>query len=143
MTSFTHGDCIGADTDAHNLIVSNKLINNDKIYKRPFNLTKQRSFTKEGINIAEPIAPLDRNKLIVDGTDILIAIPDTYKEVLRSGTWSTIRYAKLIKREFYIIYPDGKIINWKLGVFKDFIFPKEENQNEKYRSVCINVITRF
>ena len=39
-----------------------------------------------------------RNKDIVNSCDILIACPENDKEVIRSGTWSTIRYAKKINK---------------------------------------------
>jgi hypothetical protein len=38
--------------------------------------------------------PLDRNHDIVAAASLLIAAPLTDKEVLRSGTWATVRYAR-------------------------------------------------
>ena len=37
---------------------------------------------------------LERNRNIVDNTTMLVAFPNNNKELLKSGTWSTIRYAK-------------------------------------------------
>lgn len=51
-------------------------------------------------------AYLDRIKDIVDMSDILIATPESVKEVLRSGTWSTVRYAKRAGKEVIICNPD-------------------------------------
>jgi len=64
----------------------------------------------------DPRPPLVRNRDIVDATDMLIAAPATRKEVLRSGTWATIRYAKKMKKWIYIIYPSGhkEIIRGKI-----------------------------
>jgi hypothetical protein len=56
-----------------------------------------RSFC-ESTNILKPKPFLDRNKDIVNSCDILIACPENDIEVLRSGTWSTIRYAKKINK---------------------------------------------
>lgn len=50
---------------------------------------------------------LARNRDIVDETEILIACPGHMHEELRSGTWSTIRYAVKIQRPHIIIWPDG------------------------------------
>ena len=54
---------------------------------------------------------LDRNHDIVDQTDLLIATPKENTEVLRSGTWATIRYAKKINKPTWIIETNGNI--WK------------------------------
>lgn len=52
---------------------------------------------------------LDRNRDIVNCTDILITCPSGYTEKLRSGTWATIRYARKIGKTVVIIFPDGSI----------------------------------
>ena len=48
---------------------------------------------------------LDRNKDIVNNCDLLIAAPKENTEVLRSGTWSTVRYAKQLGVTVVIIEP--------------------------------------
>jgi hypothetical protein len=58
-----------------------------------------------------------RNHEIVDASRVMVAAPRGYKEVLRSGTWATIRYARgdLKKqppggpRKLYIVWPNGTI----------------------------------
>lgn len=53
-----------------------------------------RGFNKGDMLIKEK-SYLNRNKDIIDQSDFLIACPqDKEQEVLRSGTWSTIRNAK-------------------------------------------------
>lgn len=42
----------------------------------------------------EVLAPLVRNRLIVEVCDVLIAAPFTGIEQLRSGTWATVRHAR-------------------------------------------------
>ena len=88
-----HGDCVGGDTDFHNLC-QNK---NIKIIIHPPNINTMRTFCKSSY-VLKPKPFLDRNKDIVNSCDILIACPENDKEILRSGTWSTMRYAKKINK---------------------------------------------
>lgn len=98
---FHHGDCIGADAEAHDIAekylkcIIHPPINNDK-----------RAFKKANI-ILEPKEYLDRNKDIVKACERLIATPEEYQEQLRSGTWSTVRYARKMKKLIAIIFPNG------------------------------------
>jgi hypothetical protein len=54
---------------------------------------KNRAF-KLGHKMYAPKDPLKRNRDIVDAAVMLIAVPKETTEVLRSGTWTTVRYAK-------------------------------------------------
>jgi hypothetical protein len=53
--------------------------------------------------------PLERNKLIVARCDLLLATPETQQEVLRSGTWATIRAARRNSKSHTIVFPDGAL----------------------------------
>ena len=55
--------------------------------------------------IRTPKPYLERNQDIADETGILLACPSGFKEVLRSGTWATIRRGKIVA----IIFPDGSV----------------------------------
>ncbi|MDP2683459.1 MAG: hypothetical protein Q8P20_00220 [bacterium] len=99
-----HGDCIGADEDAH--AIANNM--NLKIRKRPCNIISFRAFTEEGNIIADPEDPIIRNHKMVDESDELIACPAGEEEI-RSGTWSTIRCAKKLQKKLTIIWPSGQI----------------------------------
>jgi len=112
---FHHGDCIGADEQSHELMqeyVSQIIIH------PPINGSK-RAFCKKSDwgdpKILDPKEYIARNHDIVNAVDLMIATPAEFDEQLRSGTWATIRYAKKIKRDLVIIYPDGskeeRIIN--------------------------------
>jgi hypothetical protein len=119
---FHHGDCIGADAEAHDIVQAyNTLFWKTKIPK-----TKKQIFPRIIIEIHPPINPkarafkqgdlthsekeyIQRNHDIVDTSDILIAIPSGYIEKKRSGTWATIRYAIQQGVPIWIIYPDGNI----------------------------------
>lgn len=52
--------------------------------------------------------PLVRNHDIVDSTELLIACPKEQVEVLRSGTWATIRYARKKEITVWLIDPEGQ-----------------------------------
>jgi hypothetical protein len=58
----------------------------------------------------QPKKYVERDHDIVDETDMMISFPPTNKEILRSGTWTTIRYARKKKKKLYIIYPDGSCV---------------------------------
>ena len=91
-----HGDCVGADSDFHHICenLSNQFDQNKiKIYIHPPSDSKLRAFCNCD-NILNPKTYLQRNKDIVNQTDILIGCPWNIQEQARSGTWSTIRYAK-------------------------------------------------
>ena len=52
---------------------------------------------------------LIRNRHIVDRSHAMLATPGQNREVTRSGTWATIRYARARRIPLYLIYPDGHI----------------------------------
>ena len=56
----------------------------------------------------EPKEYLERNRDIVDATDALIAAPKGPEEQ-RSGTWSTVRYARKLRRPIVIVWPSGEM----------------------------------
>lgn len=102
--AFVHGDCIGADEQAYNTA---KVLRYTTICCPPINPAK-RAFTENDYSI-EPMEYLERNKQIVYLSRLLIATPKGFKEELRSGTWSTVRFAKNYHDTRYIIIvkPDG------------------------------------
>lgn len=88
---FRHGDCIGADAQAHALV--RELVPDCVIIIHPPHDSKWRAYC-DGDSIENPAENLARNRAIVNGSEMLIATPQTNDEILRSGTWSTIRYAR-------------------------------------------------
>jgi len=92
-----HGDCVGADSDFHDICVKYRKNNPDKkltIHIFPPTDNKHRAF-KNGDLIMKQKPYLRRNDDILKNSDILIACPiDKDNEILRSGTWSTIRKAR-------------------------------------------------
>lgn len=98
-----HGDCVGADADFHRLSRLNGLL----VVGHPPIKNDLRAFC-DFDEIREPKEPLDRNHDIVDESDWMIFTPSGFKEVLRSGTWATIRYTRKVERAGWIVWPDGR-----------------------------------
>jgi hypothetical protein len=102
-----HGDCIGADAGFDALCVGLGIARTC----RPSNLPFARAYTGARA-VGEPKPPLVRNREIVDDSAVIIGAPSSYKEVLRSGTWATLRYARRVGRQIQIIAPDGSDYSW-------------------------------
>jgi hypothetical protein len=100
---FRHGDCIGADEQAHKVVRKHT---HAQIIVHPPDKVDKRAFC-EGDKVLAVKPYLNRNHDIVDDSDLLIACPREFKEQLRSGTWATIRYARSKRKPVYIIWPDG------------------------------------
>jgi len=99
-TELHQGDCVGADATS-NAIAAGLGI---KTVQHPPTNPKARAFTKcDEVRPAKPY--LERNRDIVDECEHLIACPLTRQEHLRSGTWSTIRYARKQGKPMTIIFP--------------------------------------
>ncbi len=85
---FHHGDCIGADQQA--FVIAKSI--GYETHSHPPENPKARAFTKSDINY--PVLPyMARNDEIVAASDVLIAGPYQDGEIVRSGTWATIRRA--------------------------------------------------
>jgi hypothetical protein len=103
---FHHGDCIGADAQAHDIAYSLRL----SLVIHPPEDDKKRAWkgsTASAIRIFPVLDYRDRNRMIVSSTDLLVAAPKMFKEEQRSGTWMTIRMARIAKKPVFIIWPDG------------------------------------
>lgn len=94
---FHHGDCIGADEEAH---IIARCLGLEVIIHPPTD-DKLRAYCDSDLHmIQKPY--LQRNRCIVDSCDILIAAPRG-PERLRSGTWSTVRYASKQGKEIQFV----------------------------------------
>ena len=108
ITEFHHGDCIGADAQAHESVVTHT---SSRIVIHPPADERKRAWchTKVVATTVSVLAPkpyLDRNKDIVNASEGMLAAPRGPEE-LRSGTWSTIRYARKCSKKVLIVWPDG------------------------------------
>lgn len=103
---FHHGLCQGADEEAHLIVRSMKP--SCRIEGHP--PTNYKFVSDVDCDKYFPQVPyLTRNKSIVNCASLLIATPKTNQEELRSGTWSTIRFARRTGKQLNIILPDGEI----------------------------------
>lgn len=93
-TVFIHGGCIGADEQAARL--ARRL--GFKTHCYPGTAGIKRADTEDDY-VAQIKPFLDRNRGIVNASTVMIAMPKTSEEELRSGTWATIRYARKIGKE--------------------------------------------
>lgn len=111
-----HGDCIGGDEQFHGLAIAHHVPSvvihpgyNDRGESPSRSFCNEHS-PGEGHSLISvlPAGPyLLRDKDIVNSSQLLIGCPLTHQEQIRSGTWTTIRYARKINRAHIIIYPDG------------------------------------
>ena len=99
-----NGDCVGADEEAAILwqCVGGKL------HLHPPENQSKRVFL-EADATEQPMPYLLRNQAIVRASSVLVAAPKESTEQLRSGTWSTVRYARRIGVQVVVIMPDGSI----------------------------------
>lgn len=103
---FHHGDCIGADAEAHAIAVELKCT----VVVHPPDNDAARAFVKGTgiIRWEDPLPYIVRNHRIVDATKVLVATPHTNTEQLRSGTWATVRYAVSKRRKVLLMLPQPK-----------------------------------
>jgi hypothetical protein len=102
---FHHGDCIGADAEAHDIAATMGC----ELVIHPA-ITETKRAWKQAAQVYEPKLYLVRNKDIVQATDVLVAAPADNVERLRSGTWSTVRFARKAGRPVWIVLPAGSVL---------------------------------
>lgn len=108
-----HGDCYGADIEFHKIVYDYRTFlgisrTEPVIEIHPSNLSSRAN--NDGDIILPPDDPIKRDRTMVDRCDKLLATPKSFNEELRSGTWTTIRYARKLGKIIYIVQPDGKIV---------------------------------
>lgn len=107
VEEFHHGDCVGADELANFAAASSGI----HVVIHPPLDPKARAFChremfRDDYTLKREDDYLPRNQNIVNASERMLALPDG-PEKLRSGTWSTIRYAVRIGIPVEICYPDG------------------------------------
>ncbi len=105
---FHHGDAVGGDKQGHDLATALGF----SVHIHPAKGERDRAFCKGAARTYAPMDPLGRNRVIVDLCHALVGCPEG-PEVLRSGTWSTIRYAKKSGKLLWIVYPNGTFEKWQ------------------------------
>lgn len=113
---FHYGACVGADDEAAK--IANELGYHIVAHPATGLTPLARSMLAEPMGtVWKPKPALERNKDIVDVSEVLIAVPRTSEERLRSGTWATVRYARGLNKKIWFVNPDGgRVI--ELGGYK-------------------------
>jgi hypothetical protein len=104
-TTLHHGDCEGVDAQADAIA---KELGYETICHPPIGST-YRAWTAGHKIVCRPLPFLERNRIIVEEVEVLLAFPSRAAEVLRSGTWATIRYARQARRPTMIVDRYGHI----------------------------------
>lgn len=99
-----HGDCVGADSEAW--WIAKTLLGKYTVCHPPIK-SKTRAFTEPNDEMRPPYDYIKRDRNIVDESQYLIGCSRLMEEEQRSGTWTTIRYARKLRRTILIIWPDG------------------------------------
>lgn len=99
-SQFHHGDCVGADKEAHDLIRA--LLAKCYIVIHPGNTPWLAAGCLADVRM-HSTDNISRNHDIVDAVDLMLAAPHTDEEQRRSGTWATIRYAKRLHKKLVIL----------------------------------------
>lgn len=102
----SHGDCLGSDADAHELARSTGLY----VWIHPPENSSLRAFCSGALIVEHPLPYLERNQNIVNTNLLLLAAPSSEDEVIRSGTWSTVRYAKRQGKAVLVVTPSGRVL---------------------------------
>lgn len=107
LVDLHHGACVGVDQQAALL---GKALKFHVVAHPPEN---KRYLSQYSLDVSRTIMPelpyLDRDRVIVDRSSLIVAIPHTSTEVPRSGTWYTYNYAKSQNKATKLILPDGTI----------------------------------
>lgn len=112
-TEFHHGACRGADAEAVTHFKAHHPNARVVAYPCDLNMTHRGALAASTESRPEK-PPLERNRDIVNAADVLFACPKGPEE-RRSGTWSTIRYARRCLKPVVIFWPDGTITEERTG----------------------------
>jgi len=103
-----HGLCIGADEQFHTMARAFQYW----MIGRP-GVTKSGKVWKRSLVECDTVFPakffLKRNPDIVDSSGVMLATPKESNEMIGSGTWATIRYARKVQKPLILIRPDGSV----------------------------------
>lgn len=99
---FHHGDCIGADADAHAIV--RREWPKCRIVIHPPDIDAKRAWCT-GDFYCKIKSYIARNYDIVAVCEELVAAPKHRVEELRSGTWSTVRAARRAGKLVHMVWP--------------------------------------
>lgn len=105
----SHGDCTGADAEAHAIARALGCY----VIVNPPSSAAYRAFCDPGPRgeIRSPASYLARNRAIVTQAAYLVALPAGQRPACPagSGTWTTVGYAEQAGMGTVILYPDGTV----------------------------------
>lgn len=108
-----HGVCVGADMAFD--YSARAALNFEHMELHPCNLLDKRCQVPQAPrDVWHPsLGPLQRNEIIVAKSDFLVAAPKEDHMILRSGTWTTVRYALKAGKKVHVILPNGALVEWR------------------------------
>lgn len=107
IEEFHHGDCVGADKEAHDMM-KDFIPSECKLHVHPPIDDSLQAHSTADVSY-DPLTYLARNRQIVHSVDIMIACPPTNEEIKKGGTWYTINYSRKKGVPVWILYPDGRV----------------------------------
>ncbi len=110
-----HGGAFGADTQVHALWREERTSGKCEVW--PADDKRHAMFLNQRNVIVQTVmGPLYRNQEIVTRSTFLFATPHTQHEVIRSGTWHTVRHAAKANVPTLICWPNGKLTLHRDGI---------------------------
>ena len=107
VTELHHGMCEGSDEECHHLA---RAIYGSSIWIVGHPPKNTSLMVKLDVDeMREPEEYLVRDGNIVKEMEELVATPYTMQEMIRSGTWTTVRYTIQADKWATIIFPDGSV----------------------------------
>jgi hypothetical protein len=105
-----HGDCIGADAEAHQIALDlhQRIVIHPGIYAKDGS-SPTRAHCKGANFVLAPMTMFARNREIVDDTEVLVGTPRLMTEEELGGTWHTINHARKKSEPRYIVWPNGSV----------------------------------
>lgn len=104
-----HGDCVGGDAEFHAILLSDGGV----VEIHPPDDPKKRAFC-QGARAVYPEKPyLKRDDDVARASEVVLACPAEDREVVRSGTWATVRAAVRRGKDVVIITPDGTVRSYE------------------------------
>lgn len=109
--TLSHGDCVGVDVWSAGVAEFLGWETEAYPWDRPGWHNPKRGYHRSSVIHRPNPDPMDRNwtlaRVAIDG---LYALPETKHEVMRSGTWSTVRRARKLGRKITLVLPDGEVV---------------------------------
>ena len=104
-THVRHGDAVGADEHARHIALR---MGYNIVIHPPFN-ARFRACCAGGVYMPNR-SYTRRNQDMIDACQLLLALPNSNVELVRSGTWQTIRMARRAVVPRVIFYPNGQLV---------------------------------